>query len=127
MKRHLLRIAVACLVLMCLLPVGGRTSSVDAQGQGPWTPPIHLSEGVVDESRVPNRVSYPIVVADEWGDVHALWSAVFAEDAIIGDTLFYSFWDGVAWSTPVDVLYTPGKPIWIPKAAVDSGGWLHLV
>jgi hypothetical protein len=127
MERHLPRFAWACLILVCLLPVGGWTLSVHAQGQRPWTPPVQISQGVVDESGTPGRMSHSIVVADEWGGVHAIWSAVFDEKAPIGDTLYYSFWDGTAWSTPADVLYTPGTPIWIPKAAVDTEGWLHLV
>jgi hypothetical protein len=127
MRRRLPRSALVSLVWVCWLLLGIGISVTRAQGGGTWTPPVLISRGVMNASVIPARVSYPILAADMWGGVHAFWSAVFDEDAEIGDTLFYSFWDGTAWSTPLDVLYTPGKLIWLPKVAVDSKGWLHLV
>ena len=119
--------ALTCLVWVCWLLLGLGASLARAQGEGTWTSPVCLSQDIMDAPGVPARVSHSVLAADMWGGVHAFWSAVFDEDAAIGDTLFYSFWDGTAWSTPLDVLYIPGKLIWLPKVAVDSKGWLHLV
>jgi hypothetical protein len=119
--------ALACLVWVCWSLLGVGVSSTRAQGGGTWTPPVVLSQDLLDGSRAPGWVSQLVVVSDVWGDAHAFWVAAFDEDRPIGDTLVYASWDGTAWSVPVDVLYTPGNPFWIPKAAVDSQGWLHLV
>jgi hypothetical protein len=117
---------LACLVWVCWLLLGLGVSLARAQGEGTWTPPVLLSQGIMDASGIPAGISNSVLAADMWGGVHSFWSAVFEEDAAIGDTLFYSFWDGTAWSAPLDVLYTPGKLIWIPKAVVDSRGLLHV-
>jgi hypothetical protein len=121
------RSALACLGLAAWLLMGKWMSIVHAQEEEPWTHPILLSQGTMGIPGVSARASHSVLAADMWGGVHAFWSVTFEEDASIGDTLFYSFWDGLAWSAPVDVLYTPGEPIWIPKVAVDAQGWLHVV
>jgi hypothetical protein len=119
--------ALACLGLAAWLLVGTWMPLVHAQEEEPWTHPVLLSQGTMGIPGISARASHPVLAADMWGRVHVFWSVAFDEDATIGDTLFYSFWDGLAWSAPVDVLYTPGKPIWIPKVAVDAQGWLHVV
>lgn len=98
-----------------------------AQREGTWTPPVLLWSSTAGKSDVPERASYPVVVTDGQGSVHAFWSAIHDANATIGDTLFYAFWDGTAWSIPTDILYTPGRVIWVPKVAIDPKGWLHLV
>jgi hypothetical protein len=115
-----------CLVLICCLLMGMWVSSARAQGERIWTTPVLLSQDIGGSSGIPVKSSYPVLVASEWGGAYAFWSTTFDDKATIGDTLFYSFWDGTTWSTPVDVLYTPEKLIWIPQVAVDSTGWLHL-
>jgi hypothetical protein len=116
-----------CLGLTAWLLTGMWVSSARAQQEEPWKDPVLLSQGITGASGISARASHPVLVTDKWGRVHAFWSAIFEEDAAIGDTLFYSSWDGSAWSAPVDILYTPGELIWIPKVAVDAQGGLHVV
>jgi hypothetical protein len=118
---------LVCLLSLCWFLMDPWVLWVGAQGREPWTSPVVLSEGIVGEPGVPARLSHPALAADVWGGVHVVWSAALEEDVPIGDTLFYASWDGRAWSAPVDVLCTPGKLIRMPKIAVDSRGWLHLV
>jgi hypothetical protein len=125
-RRRWSSLALAGLLLACQILIGIWITSANAQSEGTWMPAVLLSKGISEQSGGAARMSYPVLIADEWGGAHALWSTTFDDKATIGDTLFYSFWDGTTWSTPVDVLFTPEKLIFIPQVAVDSTGWLHL-
>lgn len=126
-RRRWLGATLACLLALCWVLTGSEAMWVGAQGWESWTSPAILSKDIGGKPGVPARFSYPVLAADAWGGVHAVWSAAFKEGAPIGDTLFYAFWDGSVWWPAVDVLYTPGKLISMPKIATDSKGWLHLV
>lgn len=96
-----------------------------AQGGGTtWDPPRNVSE---DERYSSN----PCIVADPWGMVHLFWDENL-EDATsaVGDAIFYSRWDGAAWSAPVDVLMSPegsGAAATQPRAVALPDGRLAVV
>jgi hypothetical protein len=113
------------ILTMCFLLANTWVMPAYAQTGDNWTDPILLSAGIIDETGLTPRVSYPILATDARGGVHAMWSATFDARATIGDVLYYSYWDGSHWSAPVDVVYRPDAPIWIPKLAVDGRDWLH--
>jgi len=117
-------IGVLVLSALCILVGATRTH---AQQPEPWTPPLRLSEGIVNDSGAPANCMNPVLVADAQRQVHAFWTATLQEDGTVADTLYYSRWDGNAWSTPVDLFYLPGTGIGLPQAAVDAQGWIHLV
>jgi hypothetical protein len=96
---------------------------VPAQAQDTsWTEPVRLS----DEK----WAWFPVAAVDPSGVVHVAWSCTRAEgdQAEKPDALFYTRWDGVSWSPPVDVLLSPeGRPIQNPAMAADMVGNLHII
>ncbi|MCC7355145.1 MAG: hypothetical protein IT330_15480 [Anaerolineae bacterium] len=44
-----------------------------------------------------------------------------------GDTLYYTRWDGVKWTEPIDVLVSPQGAIEWPDMVITPDGMLHLV
>lgn len=61
---------------------------------------------------------YPSIAADDQGTVHAVWG-VTQDD----NTLYYSKYDGLAWSRPVDILI--GGPQ--SNLVIDGRNQLHLM
>jgi hypothetical protein len=131
-REHRVYRALRCLILMCaMVAIGARshTVTVGAQAPGAWAQPMLLMQGAGIASAVSGSpsVSYPVLVPDTAEGVHALWVAVYDAGAAIGDTLFYSFWDGMAWSVPVDIVHTPGELVWVPQVAIAPDGLLYVV
>lgn len=113
--------------LVCCLLTGLRMTWAYAQ-EGPWTPPIFLSQDILDESGALANSAFPVLVADDWGNVHAFWPSQFHEQTgMIGDTVYYAHWNGTEWSAPLDIIYMSGDRTIGPQVAADSQGWLHLV
>ncbi|MGB3715257.1 MAG: sialidase family protein [Candidatus Promineifilaceae bacterium] len=102
--------------------------AASAQDETKWTIPEKLSETVLNEAGLPASTMSPVLVADLWGNVHAIFAAKtgIGEGASF-DTLYYSKFDGYNWTQPIDVLYKSGSNFWSPQLTVDSDGWLHLV
>ncbi len=102
---------VIALLPACAAAQGGATT---------WDPPANVSDNETNSAN-------PCIVADPWGMVHLFWN----ESAAI----FYSRWDGEAWTKPVDVLMSPEgsrsyaqQPVAVALpdgrlAVVWAGGW----
>lgn len=119
---------VRLIVLVGLVLAGGGVQIANAQPPEPWTAPEQLSAGLLDESGQPLSLSFPTMVADSNGTVHAFWTRLHREEDVTFDgLLFYSRWDGGAWLAPVDVLLSARTVIWRPQAAIDAAGRIHLV
>lgn len=83
----------------------------------------------------------PLLLADKTGIVHLFWSEDVGGRLSIGgttggNTIMYSRWDGVSWSTPVDILLSPldtadasfGDPkAYAPAGVIDDQGVIHLI
>src|SRR5580765_4060931 len=65
---------------------------VNAQDAEKWSRAIPIS-GALGGSW------YPSIVADDNGIVHAIWGVSQSDE-----TLYYSKYDGLAWSRPIDIL-----------------------
>ncbi len=117
-------------LLVLVLAVGGsvwRPATAQAQPSEPWSDPQMLSVGLLDESGQPLRSVCPVLVADPWGGVHAFWTMLPRQQAAGQDgILFYSQWDGSTWSPPIDILYARHLPMWLPRAALDEAGRVHV-
>lgn len=101
------------IVLVCFLSVVSVLwlGLVHAQDTEPWTRAIPIS-GALSGSW------YPSLAVQDDGTVHAIWG-VSQEDS----TLYYSKYDGLAWSRPVDVLI--GGPR--SQLVLDGRDLLHLM
>lgn len=84
---------------------------VHAQGAEQWTRAIPIS-GALSGSW------FPSLAVEDTGTVHAIWG-VSQEDS----TLYYSKYDGLAWSRPVDILI--GGPR--SRLVLDGRNLLHLM
>lgn len=101
-----------------------------------WSSGAHAQEQDEDWSE-PRRLSaerwawYPTIAVDSTGVAHALWvttSEGHEDLAQLDDAIFYSRWDGVSWSQPVDVLVSPGGArIQYPAVVGDRRGALHAI
>jgi hypothetical protein len=121
-------LSTAALVIFGVLMAGVGARVARAQEAQTWSPPLELSAGVVDGSGQPFSSMYPALVADAQGRVHAFWTVVPRVDDTIQDgMIFYSRWDGVAWTAPIDVLVASRRPMWLPQAAIDAENGIHLV
>ncbi len=102
------------------------TLSVSGQGTAnTWAEPINIS------GDTPGGSFLPVVVADPFGYVHVFWEEqVDLGQGVQGGYLFYTQWDSRRWSTPVDILLSPGdySIVRTPHAAVDpTTGMLHVI
>jgi hypothetical protein len=73
-------------------------------------------------------------VADPAGHVHLLWTEFLESTETrlslspASDAIMYALWDGMEWSTPVDILPSPdGTSVSSSVAAVDQAGVLHVL
>lgn len=68
---------------------------------GEWSPPIPISADLMGPSQ------FPKIVADSSGQLHVVWSENSYAVRNEADAIFYSSYDGINWSPPVDVLVPP--------------------
>lgn len=99
--------ACAALVLVSLAP---NTSL--AQGEK-WSRPVPVS-GFTAGSEFPN------LAIDGSGNVHVVWTSAQGDQ---GNLVYYSRWDGEAWTRPVDIRFGGDRPV----IAVDGFGDLDLI
>lgn len=95
-----------------------------------WSSPVNLSNS-------PQSSGRPAIVADGYGYVHVFWSEEVGGESILdvpeqlihdGNTIFYTRWDGVSWTQPIDILFVPGEAIAEYVAVtVDRHNRLHAV
>lgn len=70
----------------------------------------------------------PVLISDTSGKLHLLWRYVISPTENKGpsfDLIFYSQWDGVSWSEPVDII--AWSSLRSLSATVDRYGTIHLV
>jgi hypothetical protein len=92
-------------------------------------------EAPTDLSNTPQSSAYPAIAADNFGNVHVMWSEDTngqplgpQDPSDSGNTLFYTRWNGTAWTTPIDVLYVPDDPVaTYASVTADKKGYLHAV
>jgi hypothetical protein len=101
-------------------PVSAQTDEIT------WSYPINVSQS-------PDMTSAdPFLLADPASKVHLFWAEkVMTFAGNVPDTIMYSSWDGLTWSKPVDIFFSPasdGNPkVSHPNAILDDRGWIHLI
>lgn len=130
---------IAILGFLCV----SKVDVTQGQSQVAWSNFVNISKTFTASS-------YPAMVADTSGKVHVVWSEdvggetqalVFRPDGSprldrrgrqvnflwdLGNTLFYSSWDGNTWSTPVDIYTALDSKVTYPQVVVDAKGTIHL-
>ncbi len=126
-KWLVIRLLLATAVVVIALWFGVRHTRAQS-------PAVHWSIPA-DISNTPYSSAYPAIVADNFGYVHVLWSEDTNgqplgphDPSYSGNTLFYTRWNGTAWTEPIDVLYVPDDPVsTYVNIAVDKNGYLYAV
>jgi len=106
-------VILIAVTVSCPLPVQAQSGVVV------WSRPVKLSQETATAPR-------PAVAADPWGGVHVFWpQGVDGEDP--ANLIYYTHWDGQAWSEPYDLF---AGPDWMsydyPYATCDEMGTIHL-
>lgn len=144
MTKRFFILTVLLLIILGLI-FSGKYHRVQAQSpDGSWSDFENISD-------TPTSSTYPCIVTDPQGYVHVLWSEDvggktrsiqlnpdgtpmldprgnpinYLHD--IGNTLYYTRWDGEDWTNPVDVQVNPDGNIQYPRAVADNEGNLHVV
>jgi len=113
-----------CLALsLLLLLVSPRL--VTAQSNTDWAKSVvlfHLASTTQTRTVPLNK---PSIVADPAGGLHVFWSVVVPTDL---SAIYYTYWDGMTWSKPIDILVGPnmGRPNNNASVAMDRKGFFHL-
>jgi hypothetical protein len=135
---------VVILVALSLALVGLKQIALAQSSDGIWTDFEKIS-------KFPTASTYPCIVSDKSGVVHVLWSEDVGGQTSnpelnpdgsqklndrgdpydlldnLGNTLYYTRWDGKRWLPPIDVQNNPNGTLEFPRAAIDSKGVLHVV
>jgi hypothetical protein len=101
-------------IARALLFVSG---SVSAQ-QSDWSVALNLSNTSAQSY-------YPSITSDPAGNVHVAWCEGSVRQSCSG--IFYSRFDGVSWTEPIDLFIPVGGRLNAPVLSADAHGWLHLV
>lgn len=107
-------VLVSLLLLLGLYPHSGQGQEKSPQ----WGEAVNVSHS-------PNPSDAPSLAVDPSGRVHIVWA-----ETVDGNTLIYysTSEDGDSWTTPLDILLTPGGgPAYIPVLKADGEGYLHVV
>lgn len=98
--------------------------SARAQAEPPaWEGPTNLFE-------TNGRASEAEVVVDRAGVVHVVWAYAEPDGEEYGwnQAIYYARQEGGAWSTPIDVVVSPGGRVArMPNLVVDADGYLDMV
>lgn len=125
MKPFVRRFSVV-ITLTLLLTLASQTSLPAAEAQSvsvSWSQPVRLTDGSL-------RAWSPTIATDSTGNVHILWAQAMLSGGSsgMGDTLYYTRWDGQSWSLPSDVLVSPDQQgAEAPEIAVTPDGMIHAV
>ena len=115
-------------IVIVIVGLSSWATSTHAQEETTWVRRFFLSEPLANYQGDRPQMGFPVLEADEWGTVHAVWPAVINEQpGVIGDTFFYARWDDEGWSTPIDIFHVNGGIIASPQIVADTKGWLHMV
>jgi hypothetical protein len=137
-------ILTSVFILLFIALLGPQRRVLAQVSDGQWSDFVNISNS-------PVASTYPAVASDTAGNLHVLWSEDIGGKTSnpslkpdgsplldtrgkpvnvldnIGNTLYYSRWDGEQWSSPVDVQANSGGYIEYPRAVVDNKGVLHAV
>ena len=74
----------------------------------------------------------PFLLSDPAGFVHLFWGEKKSDQPTNNpDTLMYTRWDGINWSEPVDIFFSPeehgNQIVQYPHAVIDGNGIIHLI
>lgn len=110
-------------ILLALIVLGFGVSAVHAQVQDDaWSEPYQLS---TQDGMVIGLGGRPI--ADIYGNFHTIW----AEESLIDGQhyVYYSLFDGVYWSEPIDILTLPPTATFgmIGRLVIDEQDRLHVI
>jgi hypothetical protein len=119
--RHFSLFLLITVLAMILLPMKGSGQASEIT----WSRIINISNS-------PDFTSTdPFLLADPAGKAHLFWAEkVSNEPGNQPDTIMYAVWDGVTWSSPIDIIFSPparGNMLTIyPHAVLDDIGQIHL-
>jgi hypothetical protein len=122
-KRFILLIMLLPMVVFSV-PTG--KSAVAQAGEITWSSVINISNS-------PDFTSTdPFLLADPAGKAHLFWAEKVSNDpGNQPDTIMYAAWDGMTWTSPIDIIFSPpanGNMLTIyPHAAMDDIGQIHLI
>ena len=116
------------LVLLFSLWLMGATCVIAQSEPIIWYPTSNLSDTAENSEN-------PAIVADSLGYVHVLWSEDLAGEPFeqtdnpeTGNSIFYRRWDGISWTSPVDILAVPDEGVAAFVAVdVDRDHQLHVI
>ena len=112
MRNVLGRLLIVWIFVLCPL-------EVKAQAQNSWSEPMRISDRI-------RGASEGLMVTDKYGYVYLFWTEEDKDEERF--SIYYSRFDGNAWTKPIDVAITrPGLSIMNFAPAVDPEGGLHLV
>lgn len=97
-----LRARIWLVIMLSACPFAVQQRSADANGIG-WTPPLSISGDLAGPSQ------FPKIAQDSAGNLHVIWMENSYDDRGVADAVYYSTFDGVSWSSPVDVLVPPDQ------------------
>ncbi len=122
-RRWFLGGAAILAVLWAVATAGLTATAVRAQAAAPtWSQAETLTD-------LAQNAALPAAAVDRMGLVHMVWAGnAPGEEQLRGTErlIYYSVWDGKAWSTPQDVIISPGVILAMALCA-DSSGSLHLM
>lgn len=99
---------------LCLLAIGILTIP---KSPAAWTEPINISN-------TSEPSNWPAITVDDQERVHVVWS----EDYFRIGKIFYTYCDGDAWSSPIDISRNDlPRPLYTPTVQVDSLGNCHVM
>ncbi len=111
---------VSAVTLAVLLILAGSCASQSRAQTGGWAEPVRLFESF-------GWSLYPSIVADAGGNVHVVWCEAGPELATPCAAIYYAYFDGKSWSTPVDIVAASyGEIASAPVLGIDGAGTLHL-
>lgn len=117
MVGRILRLALIAAIVAPVL----MANRVWAQGSE-WSTPISISSVLEGPSQ------FPKIAADGEGQLHVVWVENSFGDRGVADAIYYSRYDGVNWSMPVDILVAPDQgTITMGELTVLPGGKLALL
>lgn len=109
------------LIFVVLLILGMSSSSIVNAQTGGWDQPVNISATA-------GYSTYPSIVVDGAGNVHVVWcEADDPEEPTFCNAIYYAFFDGQAWSQPVDIVIAGiTERVNTPVLAIDAAGVLHM-
>jgi len=111
-------------VVLCIFPCLFSPRAGAQSGDVDWSTPVNLFPPYEIGGTGPQNI-----VADSSGAAHLFWGYTYTDGPFQEGYIYYARWDGVSWSEPLDILYSPeGRCAAGPLCIVDpKTGVLHLM